>query len=378
MAEAPKFNTALDYLKQSRVKDKNKFDANKYSVKHLTYPLNLLTPKVDASGVNEYGDNYVIFYINISDDSKLLKNTNEKTVDVSAVKRNRGIQQERLAKINPDKTTVAGGLLAAGGITDVLGNVAGIDTGGTGLAAGAIASGVLAVADIPSFTRPQKRLESAIALHVPNNLLTRYGTNWQDENNTAFAYAVTAGDELKKLVEASVESAMTQKTGPISEQFGKSGGVAKSVLTNLALKTSTGLSSASGLAPNPNKEQVFSGVDFRQFTMEYQFFPRTQQEAEAIQNIIQTFKYHMHPEFKDVTNFIYIYPSEFDIVYYNGSEENRNLHRHSSCVLVDMAVNYTPNGAFNTFKGGIPTQTNIALTFRELAQLTKENIAEGY
>jgi hypothetical protein len=376
MADRP--NTAVDYLKQERVKNKSKFDGNKYNVNHLTYPLDLLSPKVDASGVNEYGDNYVIFYINVSESSKLIKQKLAKTVDIAAAERNRGIQQKRLAEMNPSKVTVATGLITAGAVTDTMAGVIGVDVGGTGVKAGIIASGILAAADIPSFTRPQKRLETAIALHIPNNLVTRYGMQWQDENNTAFTYAVTAGHELEELVKAAGKSIMSFNASAITQQAKKSSGVARDVLTNLALNTSTGLSTASGLAPNPNKEQVFSGVEFRQFTMEYQFFPKSPQEAESVQNIIQNFKYHMHPEFKDPNNFIYIYPSEFDIVFYNGSEENRNLHRHSSCVLVDMNINYTPNGIFNTFKGGVPAQINIALTFRELTQLTKENIAEGY
>jgi len=91
-------------------------------------------------------------------------------------------------------------------------------------------------------------------------------------------------------------------------------------------------------------------------------------------NIIRSFKYHMHPEFKDTTGFLYIYPSEFDIVYYKGTQENLNIHRHTSCVLTEMNVNYTPNGIFSTFANGMPTQINITLTFKELMLLSKELI----
>ena len=85
----------------------------------------------------------------------------------------------------------------------------------------------------------------------------------------------------------------------------------------------------------------------------------------------------MHPEFKDANNFLYIYPSEFDISYYQNGEENPNLHRHTSCVLQEMNVNYTPNGTFTTFPNGMPTQINVTLGFRELALLTKDKIKDG-
>ena len=82
----------------------------------------------------------------------------------------------------------------------------------------------------------------------------------------------------------------------------------------------------------------------------------------------------MHPEFKSSDAFLYIYPSEFDIVYYKGSMENLSIHRHTSCVLTELNVNYTPNGVFTTFPNGMPTQINMTMTFKELMLLSKETI----
>jgi hypothetical protein len=82
----------------------------------------------------------------------------------------------------------------------------------------------------------------------------------------------------------------------------------------------------------------------------------------------------MHPEFKDGDGFLYIYPSEFDIVYYSGGSENKNVHRHTSCVLKEMNVNYTPQGQFNALKTGMPVQINVDMTFLELALATKDKI----
>jgi hypothetical protein len=86
----------------------------------------------------------------------------------------------------------------------------------------------------------------------------------------------------------------------------------------------------------------------------------------------------MHPEYKDANRFLYVYPSEFDIRYYNNGVENLNIHRHTSCVLTDMNVMYTPQGVYTAFEGGAPSQINVTLTFRELAQLSKETIEDGY
>jgi hypothetical protein len=217
-----------------------------------------------------------------------------------------------------------------------------------------------------SATRAQKRLKTAIAMHVPNQLSIRYGMQWGDEDTGALQMATSASQELMNAVSKGDAKNLSEP--------------GKAIITNLALSkgpNAAGLSAATGLAANPKKEQIFKGVDFRTFAFDYQFFPRSSTEAANVLNIIKTFKYHMHPEFKDNNNFVYIYPSEFDIFYYQNGQENQNLHRHTSCVLTEMNVNYTPNGAFTTFDNGMPTQINVTMNFRELALLTKDKIADG-
>jgi hypothetical protein len=54
-----------------------------------------------------------------------------------------------------------------------------------------------------------------------------------------------------------------------------------------------------------------------------------------------------------------------------------NINRHTSCVLTDLSVDYSPNGQFTSFSDGMPTQINISLVFKELATLTKEKIQDG-
>jgi hypothetical protein len=219
----------------------------------------------------------------------------------------------------------------------------------------------------PDAKRSQRRLKTAIALHIPNQLSIRYGVQWSEDDTSMLAMANAGGTEIMKAVTS------MGKNSDVS-------GVAQAVITNIALSkgpNASANSAALGLASNPKKEQVFKGVDFRTFSFEYQFFPRNSDEAKNVMRIIQEFKYHMHPEFKDANNFVYIYPSEFDIVYYANGKENKNLHRHTSCVLTEVNVNYTPNGLFTTFSDGQPTQINVTLAFRELALLTKDKIKDG-
>ena len=331
-----------------------------YQVKQFSYPEDLMDP------VGQYGGNYVIFYINVAIDSKLANTAGAGAfVNSGIAPRDRG----DLIAQNLDKVTTAA---SASILTGITGGILGGLLGGKGGASiGALASTVgigapLAIA--ASSTRQTKRLKTAVALHIPNQLNIRYGVNWEGEDTANFAMAAAGGTEVAKALSDNGDA--KNLSNP-----------AASIISNLALSQSgqaaSAVSAATGLAANPRKEQIFKGVEFRTFAFDYQFFPRSSTEAANILNIIREFKYHMHPEFKDNNNFIYIYPSEFDISYYQGGKENLNLHRHTSCVLTEMNVNYTPNGTFSAFPDGMPTQINVTLNFKELGLLTKDKVKDG-
>jgi hypothetical protein len=331
-------------------------DDGKYDIKNHSYPRDLMAPD------GRYGGSYVMFYINVSTDSKLFKKGDVATVSDYAP-RDRGdligrnMSKEGLVGAAGAAALVEG--IAAGGLA---GGLKGAATGAKAAAVVTVGVGVAATM-APDAKRSQKRLKTAIALHIPNQLSIRYGVQYSDEDTTALQMANAGGTEILKAIDG-------DKKADIA-------GIAKTIVANAALAKVPGISSALGIAANPKKEQVFKGVDFRTFSFDYQFFPRDIGEAENVMRIIEEFKYHMHPEFKDNNNFIYIYPSEFDISYFVNGKENPNIHRHTSCVLTDININYTPNGMFTTFDNGMPTQINVTLNFRELALLTKDKIKDG-
>jgi hypothetical protein len=330
-------------------------DFTKYDIENLQYPKDLMSPD------GRYGFNYVVFYINVSTESKLLKQGGTPTID------DKDVPPRDAGEIrNLSAGQLTGGTAALGALGTVAGGLLGVPSAGAAAAAAStVGVGIATGAGKDAGKkRGMKRLKSAIALHVPNQLNIRYGMQYSEEDTAMLQMAAAAGGEvLKALTSAGKNSDVT--------------GVAGDIITNLTLGNAPGVSAATGLAANPKKEQVFKSVDFRTFQVDYQFFPRDTIEAGNVLRIIQEFKYHMHPEFKDGNNFIYIYPSEFDIYYYQGGQENLTIHRHTSCVLTEMNINYTPNGVFTTFSNGMPTQINVQMTFRELALLTKDKIKDG-
>jgi hypothetical protein len=244
--------------------------------------------------------------------------------------------------------------------------------GGSALPAAAkaigIGSGATAIAGtkVGGFGRPVKRLTTAIAMHLPNDIQISYGARWDEDDTFLFAGAQSAVKEVSKAMESGKSKGLVDLAGD--------------VVTANSTSISGGLSNVTGQSKNPKKEQIFKGVDHRTFQINYMFHPRSAAESKSVQNIITMFKYHMMPELSGSNDngLLYLYPSEFDIEYYKGDGENRNFHKHTSCVLTNMSVNYTPNGVATTFEDGSPTQININLQFKELKILTKEDIAKGY
>jgi len=356
----------------SLIKGASRFNANKYKVEQHSYPSDVLS--------EVYGGNYAVFYINVSVDSRLNVKNNTVELDPNIEKRFRG----SLVAKNMDVKTLAvasAGAQVLGGLGGGIANSAksgfkegaskgekaaqlagGRDTASeaAGALLGVAAAGTLA----PDASRSQRRLKTAIALHIPNQLSVRYGMQWSEEDTAAvqgMADALQAG---------------LSKQGAIN-RLGSIGREGAAAIALQKMPNAGAASAALGIASNPKKEQTFRGVDFRKFTFDYQFFPRDHVEAQNVLNIIEQFKLHMHPEFKSELNYVYIYPSEFDIIYYSGGQENTNLHKHTSCVLEEMNVNYTPNGSYSTFPNGMPTQINISLGFKELQLLSKETVEGG-
>jgi len=335
------------------------FLSDKYSVGQLQYPADLM------NNTNIYGGNYAIFYINVQSDSKLLNDTKYATVaDPSAIPPRQRGDAVALGTTATGAVAVNAGVGAAGG--GIL-KAIGINTSKTqGAGIGALAGAALA-SQAANFTRAQKRLQQVIALYMPEDLQIKYSMDWTEVDTAAAAAAYTGAGVIGDFLTPGKKSGIGQ--------------AAQTAATTAALSTpgvGDFASAQTGLATNPKKEQVFKGVKYRDFTLNFKFYPRSASEADNVRQIINTFKLHMHPEFKDQFNFLYIYPSEFDIYYYNNGVENLNIHRHTSVVLTDLNISYTPNGLFTAFGDGMPTQMNIDMSFRELALLTKQNILDGF
>ena len=239
---------------------------------------------------------------------------------------------------------------------------------------------------IDSKKQTTRRITDSIALYLPPNV--RDTTSAEYENMSTGLIGQFAGKGLdiqKAMNEQDYEEASKELTGAGSD-FAIEAARRSGAAFVEALAGSEGaiqlLNRTLGQADNPFMEVLFTTMGVREFTYNFNFAPRNQDETGEIQQIIQLFRFHMAPEMQGANARYLTLPSEFDIHYmFKGKDgngrENDFFNRITTCVLINVDVNYTPNGV-RTFEDGSPTQIQMGLTFRETEILTKEKINQGY
>lgn len=323
------------FKEESQVYDSAK---NKYNVKKFMYPSDL-----DSSP--EYGQQTAIFFINVHSAGKSITGSEQKLYD---------IPDEDITKFAGQRLGSAVGGAVADGVNTAL---SAVGTSSDNINNALTASKMM-------------RLDAAISLHMPNSVRTNYGVDWgeaSDEEMRGKAFAVesvikTTNGMAKGILSTTKAGGEVAFSGAMNALMGNAGKYLQK--------------SAQITGGNSKAEQVFNGVQFREFEFNYQFFPKSVEESENILNIIRLFRYHMLPEFLDEMAFMYIYPSEFNIKYYSNGKENQYLEKLSTCVLKRLDVDYTPSGQFATFaptaQGAMPTQINVSMSFQELSKPSKE------
>lgn len=205
--------------------------------------------------------------------------------------------------------------------------------------------------------KPMRRLKAAISLYVPNTLQQSYNVSWSDEDMTLGNFIESAASSVQQTGQEMISSVQSLVGSAIGRTM-----LSKSDYAQKALRTTPA---------NAKNEQLFKGVDFRTFSFDYEFAPKSEQEAESVLDIIRLFRHHMLPEYADEANFMFVYPQDFDIKYFIKERENDFLEKQMTAVLTSCLINYTPDGQFNTFSNGMPTKIRMQLTFKELGLATK-------
>ena len=228
--------------------------------------------------------------------------------------------------------------------------------------------------------RAQKRILSTVALYMPDTLAFTTNQSYQD---------VGAGGQMLTALAAGGKTAIDILKGngtPFEKGQALGVNLSPFILSNLS-KQAGGLgqiafSQAFGVVQNPMLEVLYSSPEFRTFRFDFQFYPRSENEAKLVQGIIQLLRFHQAPEVAQggSNGYFLIPPSEFDISFYYKGKVNPNIPSISTCVLTSMDVDYAPGG-FSAYEvpnkaatmggTGMPVAIRMSLQFKETEILTK-------
>jgi len=223
---------------------------------------------------------------------------------------------------------------------------------------------------------PTQRLSQAIALYMPAKLAVAHTANYGEQE--IGAVVAGASSVINTLSSGASNSEIAKKLGGDALK----GGAAQ--LEQMALQTldatiapgaKAAVELARGTVLNNRTEMAFEGIGRREFSFEFRLLPNNAKEAETIENIVTTFRYHAMPEIEgsDLTGRTMITPSTFDIEYF----PNTHLHKISTSVLQSVQVNYGGDRP-QFFDDDHPVETQLSLGFKELEIITKERIAKGF
>ena len=142
--------------------------------------------------------------------------------------------------------------------------------------------------------------------------------------------------------------------------------------------------------------------------MTFKMIPRSQEEAKIIKNIVYMFRYASVPAWggnepqgtwdntneteyettdgrgnkvKEVAfgkdNFIRV-PYLCQFRFMTGGGMNDKIEQFKPCAIRKVAVNYTSDGTYATYRDGEPVATELTLNFLESKLLFKADIAAGF
>jgi len=128
-----------------------------------------------------------------------------------------------------------------------------------------------------------------------------------------------------------------------------------------------------GKVLNPNLELLFGGPQLRQFNYNFRFTPREAREAREVKGIIKFFKKNMAPDRVEGRLFLKT-PNVFKLKYiFKNGRQHPFLNKIKRCALMNMSVDYTPDGSYMTYDDGSMTSYNLTMTFGELNPIYQED-----
>jgi hypothetical protein len=179
-------------------------------------------------------------------------------------------------------------------------------------------------------------------------------------NNTDISAAAAAGGALAGAGISTIKA--VGKVVGVSGDGAAGGGIGDAVLKVTA-----------GVAQNPHKIVLFTGVNFRDHTFSWKLSPRNRRESDLINTIINMFTYYSHPEYV-AGGLFFKYPEFFKIRF----RHPEYLFELQPAVCTNVKVDFHSQGtpAYVRMADGsgppAPAEITLSLSFKETEIITKD------
>ena len=133
---------------------------------------------------------------------------------------------------------------------------------------------------------------------------------------------------------------------------------------------------ATGRVYNPNIELFYEGPGLREFAFNFSFIPKDPAETAEIMNIVREFKKWSAP--KTLPGSMFEVPYVWFIKYKHGGGNNKYMNAFKKCAMTNITVQQNPtNDQHVTFTDGMPVVTSIAMGFKEMVVVTRDDHDDG-
>ena len=211
-----------------------------------------------------------------------------------------------------------------------------------------------------------KRMKGTLTLPIPANISDTNAVEWGADSMTAIQAALSnigmafltgrdaAGEVTKTASGVSANKDQLKESLGAAVVEAATGGSGGSLLTR-----------ATGNIMNPNMELLFKKPSLRPFEFTFKLSPRSKQEAKQVIGIIRTFKQSM-AVIRSESNLFLKTPHTYKLQYKHRGKDHRFLNKFKECALMNMSVNYTPDGNYATYEDGVMTAYEMRLSFTEI------------
>lgn len=220
-------------------------------------------------------------------------------------------------------------------------------------------------------------------------------------------WATNAGnitfDQMKEMNLDKLVTKFKDAKGDVTEFLGKISGTdvgnavveylkadAYNLVNNLA--NARVVDAALGQRPNPRTDTIFDTQNFREHRYEFTMVPRSEQEAQAIDKIVNMFQFYMLPTYRrgnlekqaKIGAFMIGFPYEWEVELRTAPANNKpggrmeHVNQPGRCVLKQVSIDHAAGGktAFVKSDNGdlYPVATKISLHFQEVRLLARDSV----